>query len=72
MSLLRSALGSRRLSYTLRLTGPVLSIERGLMSDSDLTRRPGRLADMMLAPVIHHVLQRFHLEADDCKPAGQA
>jgi hypothetical protein len=30
------------------------------------------LAGVMLAPVIHHVLQRFHLEADDGKPAGQA
>lgn len=30
------------------------------------------LAGVMLAPVIHHVLQRFHLEADDGKAAGQA
>jgi hypothetical protein len=28
------------------------------------------LAGMMLAPVIHHVLQRFHLEADDEERAG--
>jgi len=27
---------------------------------------------VMLAPVIHHVLQRFHLEADDEEPAGPA
>jgi len=26
---------------------------------------------MMLAPVIHHVRQRFHLDADDGKLAGQ-
>jgi hypothetical protein len=30
------------------------------------------LAGVMLAPVIHHVLQRFHLEADDDERAGQA
>jgi len=30
------------------------------------------LAGVMLAPVIHHVLQRFHLEADDGEPPGQA
>jgi len=30
------------------------------------------LAGVMLAPVIHHVLQRFHLETDDGNPAGQA
>ena len=30
------------------------------------------LAGVMLAPVIHHVLQRFHLEADDGNPPGQA
>jgi hypothetical protein len=29
------------------------------------------LAGVMLAPVIHHVLQRFHLEADDGEPPGQ-
>jgi len=30
------------------------------------------LAGVMLAPVIHHVLQRFHLEGDDGEPPGQA
>ena len=30
------------------------------------------LAGVMLAPVIHHVLQRFHLESDDGNPPGQA
>ena len=27
------------------------------------------LAGVMLAPVVHHVLQRFHLEADERKPS---
>ncbi len=30
------------------------------------------LAGVMLAPVIRHVLQRFHLEADDEDRTGQA
>jgi hypothetical protein len=30
------------------------------------------LAGMMLAPVIDHVLQRLHLEADDEERAGAA
>jgi len=30
------------------------------------------LAGVMLAPVIHHVLQRFHLEADEEERAGPA
>jgi hypothetical protein len=29
------------------------------------------LAGVMLAPVIHHVLQRFHLEADDEQRANE-
>jgi hypothetical protein len=30
------------------------------------------LAGVMWAPVIHHVRQRIHLEADDGEPPGQA
>jgi hypothetical protein len=29
------------------------------------------LAGVMLAPVIHHVLQRFHLEANEGNPTGR-
>lgn len=29
------------------------------------------VAGVMLAPVIHHVLQRFHLETDDKEPRGK-